>query len=379
MIYLDNAATSFPKPERVVRAVSDCLSNYCGNPGRAGHSLSLKAAEKVYSVRESIAEMLGGEPERVVFTKNATEALSLAIKSFAKPNSHILISSLEHNSVLRCVDSLSESKITYDVFPIFQNPIDTVAAIKRRLKPETSLIVSVHRSNIAPIRVPVELIGELCRKNGIRLVVDASQSAGIEEIKIEKIGASAICAPGHKSLYGVQGSGFALFSKAVRDDEVLPLYVGGSGTNSLSLRMPDSLPERAEAGTLSLPAIAGLGEGVRFVKEIGERELMEHESALIKRLARALEGSRHIIPILPYKTEGNVFSFNVDSLDSEYVASELDKSGICVRGGIHCAPLAHSFVGTKEKGAVRISVGAFNTVNDINCLLKILYGIVKGS
>lgn len=366
MIYLDNAATSFPKPESVLRAVISCMSHYAGNPGRSGHALSRAASECVYETRCAVAELLGGEPEGVVFTKNATEAIALAIRSFVPEGGSVLISSFEHNSVFRTVKSLEKKGVRVYVFDVYPNRCDTLESFRRALSCTPSAVAVIHRSNVAPIILPIAEMGRLCKERGIPFVVDASQSAGVCKLDIEKIGASAICAPGHKSLYSPQGVGFALFSKSVSSDKVIPLYEGGSGSSSLSPYMPSDLPERAEAGTLPLISIAGLKEGIAFVKERGEENLFEYESKLISRLAYLLDSVRGIRVLGNEREKSNLLSFTVRNRDSEEISALLDKRGICTRAGLHCAPLAHNSLGSIEKGAVRISVGAFNKMSDIS-------------
>jgi len=373
MIYLDNAATTFPKPRSVIREVERCLCEYCGNPGRGGHRLSMKAAEAVYSVRCAVCDEFGGLPENVVFTHNATDALNLAIKSLArrhKDGGHILISSLEHNSVRRPCAALAEYGFEYSTFDVPTVPChDRVicAAFERELRDDTKFAVVCHASNICGITLPIRAIGEVCRRRGIPLVVDASQSAGLYDIDIGKMNIGILCCPGHKSLYGIQGGGFALFSADCASPDFwadVTYAQGGSGVSSLDEGMPRELPERFEAGTLAVPSVAALGAGLRFVSS-SRHELREHEAKLIRRLRYMLLNTRGVKVYAPNFDNTNLLLFSQSGVPSDRTAALLDDAGICVRAGLHCSPLAHKLLGTPEDGAVRVSVGAFNSAADV--------------
>ena len=280
MIYLDNAATSFPKPPPVLSAMRDCCARYCGNPGRGSHILALRSAETVYACREALAELFGSEhPENVVFTLNATMALNLAIKGLAGAGDHILFSDLEHNAVRRPIAALTaEKRITYSVFPSLAGRADRtdeaiLAGIRKLLRPNTRILVCTHASNICPVTMPLEAIGALCREKGIRFIVDAAQSAGHLPIDMERMGIDILCAPGHKGLLGGQGCGFLILRDGIR---LRTLTEGGSGVDSVPAEMPEDPPERYEAGTLSTPAIAGLLAGVRYIRQVGLDRVRTH-------------------------------------------------------------------------------------------------------
>ncbi len=372
MIYFDNAATTFPKPASVVREIKRCMTHYCGNPGRSSHKLSLASAEKIYECRSALSEMFGAnDPEKVVFTYNTTYALNMAIKSTVKKGDHVLISELEHNSVLRPIVKLCKCGFCdYDIFPCaFMADNDIISAINALIRRNTKAIVCTHASNVCGITLPIEKIGALCKEKGIRFIVDAAQSAGIYDIDMKRTGIDILCAPGHKALYGPQGVGFAIFTDGYEDSETL--IEGGSGVNSLDEDMPDFLPERFEAGTLATPAIAGLLEGIRFVKEVGTDEIREKESALARRLADVLSSTRGVTLYAP-EYEGNTLLFNIDTLTPARAAAAFDKNGICLRSGFHCSPLSHSALGTGEDGALRAGLGFFNTYEEIELFYKCL-------
>ena len=375
MIYLDNAATTFPKPRVVVDAAAECLSDACGNPGRAGHALSVRAAEVVYSCREAVAEFFGSDaPENVVFAENATGALNLALHGMLRRGDHVLISGIEHNAVLRPVHAMLAEGVTYSVYPASSDPAAVIRELERRLRPDTRLVVACHASNICGIVLPLAEIGAFCEKHRLRFIVDASQSAGKLPVNIGQIRADAICAPGHKGLYGPPGVGFALFGDRYRGEngkKLRPLLSGGSGSRSLEPDMPPFLPDRLEAGTLPLPAIAGLEAGIRAVSSIGPERLAEYEGELAGEAAGRLSAIPGIRVWLPeFAGKNGILLFTADGIPPEEIAAKLDERGICVRAGYHCAPLAHRTVGTPKGGGVRASFSMYNTESDVAALCK---------
>lgn len=364
MIYLDNAATSFPKPAGVWREQMRCMQKYCGNPGRGSHALALAAAEKIYECREEVAALFGSTtPENVIFTMNTTMSLNMAIKGLLRDGDHVLISDMEHNAVRRPVHALAEAgHVTYDVFPTFpsapnRTPTRICASILERIKPNTRMLVCAHASNICSATLPLCEIGALCRQRGILFVVDAAQSAGHLPIDVQKMHIAALCAPGHKGLMGPQGTGILLFGEGV---SAQTLIEGGSGYNSRDAQMPSEAPERYEAGTLPTPAIAGLCEGIREVRRRGIDEIHAHECMLAELLTERLHMLDGVTLYAPHH-KGSVVLFNVDGHSSDAVAQMLDARGFCVRSGLHCAPLAHTTLGTPTGGAVRVSPSVFNT------------------
>lgn len=369
--YLDNAATSFPKPRGVILGVSDCLTNYCGNAGRGSHRLALLAAQKIYQCREEICSIVGANsPENVVFVPSCTYGLNLLIKGILKQGDHVLISDMEHNSVYRPIKKLAdEGRITYDVFEFLsatdKSPVALEAEIEHRIKSRTRLIICAHQSNICSLSVPVDKIGEICRKNHILFALDTAQSIGHAPIDMKKMNIDFLVAPSHKGLYGPQGCGFVVFnSKEILDT----LVEGGSGINSLDEEMPPDIPDRFEAGTLPLPSIVGLYEGIREVKSLDIDTISSHERGLFRLLRDGLMTIRGATVYMP-EHEGNTLLFNIGDIPCTEVGALLDARGICVRSGFHCAALAHRSLGTEKRGAVRTSFGIFNSHRDVERLL----------
>lgn len=369
-VYLDNAATTFPKPPGVSYAVKSCMDTWCGNPGRGAHPLSEKSSEAVFGVRERIAEMFGGRAENVVFTYNATHAINIALKSLLT-GGHIIMSDMEHNAVVRPIMTMG---LRYSIFPAMRGKDEVLEHIRSMIRPDTKAVVTTAASNICPCTLPLKEIGALCRERGLLFIVDASQYAGYHPIKTEEWGISALCAPGHKGLYGPQGSGFVIFSEegAKIASVGRTLTEGGNGVNSREPYMPEFLPERYEAGTVNVPAIVGLGAGMDYVKSNGEEALFMRESALYEEAKRYLLTVNGLTLYAPFYKRGNILLFNLKGKSSEQVARELAERGICVRAGLHCAPLAHSALCTPEHGAVRVSLGTFNTRDDICELINAL-------
>lgn len=357
--YLDCAATSFPKPDTVTEEMCRCMREYCGNPGRGSHAMALRASEVIYSCREAAASLFGSSfPENCILTGNATHALNLAIFGLIPDNSHVLISDMEHNSVLRPVEHLKRERgVSYSIFP---TDGDIIGNIRKRLSPRTSAVICCHSSNIINKTLPAGEIGALCRRAGILFILDASQSAGCADIDMERDNISALCFPGHKGLLGAPGCGMVIFTDGI---SVRPLMFGGSGVNSEEITMPDFLPDRLEAGTMSAPLAAGLLEGIKYVKRRGTENILAHErhltDILYDRYGR--DGRMKIYG----ERGGPLFLFNVYGKTPQRVGALLNDRGICVRTGLHCAPLAHRTVGTPPGGAVRLSVGALTTERDI--------------
>ena len=373
MIYLDNAATTFPKPPQVLREVQRCLSTYCGNPGRGSHRLSNAAGEKIFEVREQVSDFFCcPNPENVVFTLNDTYALNLALKGFLRPNDHVIISNFEHNSVYRPIRAMADcGLIQFNVFDA--STPDAVGQIEKLIRPNTRAVVVNHTSNVCSLTLPVEEIGALCRTRGILFIVDGAQSAGHEDINMEKMGIDVLCAPAHKGLMGIQGCGFLV----LRDGLSLPETVveGGSGVNSLEWQMPDQLPERLEAGTLPTPAIAALGEGIKFVRSIGTDEIKRRTTHLFILTLDRLS-SINGVKIYAPKHQGSTLLFTVSGIPSDTVAAHLDSCGICTRSGFHCCPLGHEALDTPKDGAVRVSFGIFNRDSDTDALYRAVRELV---
>ncbi|MBO5006903.1 MAG: aminotransferase class V-fold PLP-dependent enzyme [Clostridia bacterium] len=376
MIYFDNAATTFPKPPEVVRAMVNCLKNLGGNPGRGAHPLALAAAEAVYDARSEISSFFGGtKPENVVFTQNATQALNTAIFGAVKPGDHILISNLEHNSVYRPVSELYRRGIaSYTVFDALGTSEQTLLNIEKAFRRNTRIIITTHASNICPKVLPVKEISALCRARGLYHIIDASQSAGIYELDIND-GASIICAPGHKGLYGPQGSGFCLFADDFDFSRFSPSVFGGNGLNSEKSEMGHTPPESFEAGTLAVPNIVGLCEGVRFVKRLGLSRIQKYEESICERILSRLRKDDRIKIYTPAESTGATILLNVSGKSSAQIASSLSEKGICTRAGMHCSPLAHDSLGTGGD-ALRLSFSVFNTEKEADEFYRILENII---
>ena len=369
MIYLDNAATSFPKPRRVIDEQTRCMQLYGGNPGRGSHALALAAAQKIYECREEIATFFNiPNPERVIFTMNATMAINTVIKGLLHSGDHVLISDMEHNAVFRPIYKLArDGVITYNVFETFPtNPTRTTemicASVLEKIRPNTRMLICAHASNICSATLPIKEIGALCRKKGILFVVDAAQSAGHLPIDVTEMQIDALCLPGHKGLWGPQGCGALVLGAEIVADTLIE---GGSGYNSLEGNMPEEAPERYEAGTLPTPAIAGLTEGIREVKRLGIEHIYAHECALTTRLADHLSSMPKVKLYAPHH-KGGVLLFSLQEISSDRVGAFLNERSFCVRTGFHCAALAHATLATPSSGAVRVSPSLFNTTTQID-------------
>ena len=368
LVYLDNAATSYPKPPSVLKAVTDAIESFGGNPGRSSHSLARKTADAVFDTREAVASLFGGQSERVVFTASATQALNIAIRGLVPKNSHVLISNIEHNAVLRPV----ATHTTYSIYPSYTDPGQILSSLERNLRPDTSAVIACHRSNILPIELPLDIIGSFTKKHHLHFIVDASQSAGVCEINVEKSGISALCAPFHKGLFGIRGGGFVLFNQALKTESIQPFVLGGSGSDSQSLTMPTDLPERLEAGTLPVEAILSLKAGINFVNEVGISQIRTKEEALAAYLRERMLSLPFLRLYTANRQSGSVVLFNLRNRSPAEIASKLDENGIALREGLHCAPLAHRLCGTEKSGALRASVGYFNTKDDIDYFIDTL-------
>ncbi len=379
MIYLDNAATTAIKPASVRRAMQEAMLRYGANPGRGGYPLSLQTAEMIYRCREKAADFFGlGQADGVVFTQNCTHALNLAIKGLVRPGGKVVVSSLEHNAVMRPLTALQKSHgIRVEVAEvIFGDDEATFRSFERLIDSETDLVVCTHASNVCGLILPIEKIGHLCRRWGIPLVVDAAQSAGTVPIHMERMGIDCLCMPGHKGLYGPTGTGMLLTSHPIPTT----LIEGGTGTFSADFNQPEQLPERLESGTVNTVGIAGLSAGLSFVRQKGNERIHTYEIGLIRTLYDELKSLRPVVLYMDRPSVAHfspVLSFNVEGIPSEQVAEELSRLGFAVRAGLHCAPAAHRRLGTLEQGTVRISPSVFNQEQQIESLVESVKKILK--
>ncbi len=371
LCYLDNGATTFPKPPAVWQETARCISEYCGNAGRGSHILADMAAEKIYEARCLARDLFSApDEERVVLTCNATHALNAAIRGLVPRGSHVIISDLEHNSVLRCVAMLArEEGVEYS---IFRTEGDVLSNIRSLIRKNTSAVICIHSSNVTNVTLPIERIGKMLYSEGILFIVDAAQSAGSRRIDVSSSKISALCAAGHKGLLGPQGTGLCIFSPEVSPK---PLMYGGSGSESRLVSMPSPLPDRLEAGTLSAPLAAGLCEGIKYVMAEGEENICKRERAVVERIRRHYKGSRRIREYS--RGEGSLWLFNVKGKSAQEIGRALSERGVCTRAGLHCAPLAHMTLGTPEDGAVRVSAGPFNTLRDADHFIASLDDILE--
>lgn len=360
MIYLDSAATSLLKPPSVHRAVSDALSGL-SSPGRGGHAGAMAAAGVLYDCRETLAGFFGvAEPERVVFTFNATHGLNIAIKSLVKSGDRVVVSGYEHNAVMRPLHAIG-ARVDVASSPLFR-PEAAVEAFSRKLE-GAKAAVCTHVSNVFGYILPIRDIAALCRAQNVPLIVDASQSAGCIPLEFDALGAEYAAMPGHKGLLGPQGTGVLL----CRNERGGTLIEGGTGSDSENVDMPRFLPDRLEAGTHNMPGVAGLLAGVRWLEKRKSGAVLNHEQQMCRMMCRLLsENPRmRVYAAEDADAQSGVLSVAVDGMDCEDVARILAEKGIAVRAGLHCAPLAHQTAGTLESGTVRFSFSPFTTVCDV--------------
>ncbi|WP_265444503.1 aminotransferase class V-fold PLP-dependent enzyme [Acetivibrio straminisolvens] len=380
MIYLDNAATSYPKPQRVYDEMLFCMKEFCANPGRSGHEMSMRSGRAVYETREIVSRFFNIEnPMRVVFTKNATEALNIAINGVLKKGDHVITTSMEHNSVLRPLKTLERNNIIEltIVWGNYFGEID-VTDIERSIKKNTKMIICSLSSNVNGIIMPIKDIGRIAEDNKIIFLVDASQGAGSIRLDVQEIKADMVAIPGHKDLLGPQGVGALYVSEKV---EITPIMQGGTGSRSESFYQPEFFPDILESGTLNTPGIVGLGFGIKFIESFGIDNIRIYKHMLIKRLYEGIENLSGIklYSLKDMEKNSGIISFNFMGMDSAKICVMLDKMyGIASRSGLHCAPLAHETIGTKATGTVRLSVGCFNTIEEIDTTIGALKRISQG-
>lgn len=373
MIYLDNAATTGMKPKTVINAVVSGLKNYSANPGRGGHKTSIEAAQKIYEVRNKICKYFNcGDVNSVCFTPGCTASINYVLCGCLKNGDHVIISSLEHNAVLRPLVSLKEKKnIDIDILKIdINSPESCVSELKRLIKSNTKMVFITHASNVFGTVLPVKEIGEICEEKGILFGVDAAQSAGHIPIDVMNMKIDYLCVAPHKGLYSPMGCGILIAEKNI--DSIL--IKGGTGVNSISPNQPEDFPERIESGTLNLPAILGIGAGIDFVNNPALYPYKKRERNLILFLKEELKRINSLTYTcrLSDANQVPVVSFNIMDKSSEEVAAFLSANNIAVRGGLHCAPLAHKFSETLDIGTVRVSTSLFSTEKDIESLIAVL-------
>lgn len=377
-VYLDNAATTFPKPDSVYLAVEHALRDIGVGPGRGGYKRGIAASRLVFEARELLASFFAiKDSTRLVFTQNATEALNLAVNGLLHSGDHVVSTTMEHNSLVRPLHA-AESRgvevtwVTADRYGFVST--DKIAAAMR---PTTRLVALSHCSNVTGTIQPVEEIGVLTRKSGVLLLLDAAQSAGHIPIDVNKFNIDLLALPGHKGLLGPQGTGLLFIAEGV---DLMPLIVGGTGSFSSEFGQPDVLPERYESGTMNTPGIAGLKAGIEFILETGLDRIRQKETMLVSQLLHGLRELSDVTLYGPEKQEqcGGVVSFTVEGFDPATIGFRLDSEyDISVRVGLHCAPFAHKTIGTYPGGTIRVSPGYFNSEEDIVAFLGAMRTIVS--
>lgn len=369
MIYLDNAATTFPKPQNVYDSVDDCIKNYCANPGRGTHNLSIKCESKIFDCRERLSILLNIEnPLNIIFTSNATDSLNIAIKGVLKSGDHAITTMIEHNSVLRPLYSLKNFNIETTIIPVNSLGYLNITDIKKSIRKNTKAIIINHGSNVIGTIQNLEAIGAIAKSYGILFIVDASQTIGFYDINVKKMNINLLAFPGHKSLFGLQGTGGLYISDNV---EISTLKEGGTGSNSESMIQPNFLPDKMESGTLNTPGIISLNEGLKFIFSNGINNIRNHEISLLEYLTLELKKLSFvkIYGETNSKLKAPVLSFNIDNHDSSEVGRYLNSLDIYLRTSYHCSPLIHKIIGTERIGTVRVSPGYFNTFNDIETFI----------
>ena len=374
MIYLDNAATTFPKPESVYKRVDQILREVAGSPGRAAHSMAMEASRVVFEARESLASLLSIEDSsRIAFTRNATEAINIALKGVLEPGDHLITTAFEHNSVARPARSLektgvSVTRVSSNV-PGLVGPDDIEAAITE----ETKLVCVTHASNVFGTLQPVKEIGALCRSRGIVFMVDGAQTVGAIPVSPEELNMDILAGTGHKALFGLQGTGFLYLREGI---ELPPLVDGGTGEVDDYIEMPD----RLEAGTMNMPGIGGLGAGIDFIFKTGLDNVRAREEELIGALIEGIKDIEGVNIIGPASARERValVSFTLPGIEARDVGIMLDEDySIMVRCGTHCAPEAHKCAGTYPAGTIRVGVSYFNTIDDIERFVEVIKSILK--
>ncbi len=355
----------------VHRAVSDALIRYGANPGRSGHRMSLQAAEMIYSCREKAADFFGlSDPQGVVFTANCTTAINMVIRGVVRDGGRVLISDMEHNAVLRTVNDLPFGT-RYDVARWSSDDDEIIDNFRRSITKDTRLMVCTHASNVFGCVFPIARLANLAHEHGVLFCVDAAQSAGVLPIDMERDGIDFLCVAPHKGLYAPTGTGMLLCRTR---HPLYPLICGGTGNQSLSVNQPDDLPERLESGTVNTCGIAGISAGLDYLQMQGRESIYRHEMALLQSAYDALSACEGVVLYTEKPIVGRfvpVLSVNVEGIPSEQTAAWLDKAGVFVRAGLHCAPMAHRRFGTIPDGTVRIAPSAFTRKGDMQTVCKL--------
>lgn len=381
MIYFDNAATSWPKPPQVLEAMIRFMNEIGANPGRSGYQLSIEAARIIYETRLALANLFNiKDPLRIIFTLNATESINLALKGLLKPNDHVITSSMEHNSVMRPLRYLERQGIEVTIILCSQKGFLDPDDLKKKIKPNTKMIILNHASNVTGTILPIREVGQIARNYNLIFLVDAAQTAGAYPIDVQSDSIDLLAFTGHKSLYGPQGTGGLVINSRISEKDMIPLKHGGTGSRSEYEEQPDFFPDRFESGTLNSIGISGLLSGVRFVLDNGINKIRQHELGLTERL---IEGLRQFRQIKIYGPEYpnqriSTISFNIEGLSPSYVALYLEKEyRILSRAGLQCSPSAHRTIGTFPNGTVRFSLSYFNNKEEIDRAIEALNSLIE--
>ena len=381
-IYLDNASTTFPKAPNVANAMANYITNYGININRGSYALAYDVEDIIYTTRQRLNTLFNGhDPSHVIFTQNVTMSLNMVIKGLLKAGDHVLVSSMEHNAVMRPLTQLLAKDITFDVIPCDKTGSVQLECIEALIRPNTVAMIINHASNVCGTIQPIESIGAICKEHDLHFIVDAAQTAGVIPIDVKACHIDALCFTGHKGLLGPQGIGGIILTKEMVQT-LTPLIAGGTGSFSHLETMPTNMPDAFESGTLNLPGIIGLNEGLSYIESVGTENIHNHELALTKAF---LEGLRSItgVTIIGKQDIQNrtaVVSITIDDMDPASIAYELESIyRIMTRVGLHCAPRAHQTLGTYPEGTVRFSFGYANTLEDVDMALSALHTIVKNT
>lgn len=381
-IYLDNASTSFPKAPTVATAMSDYITNRGININRGSYALAYDVEDIIYTTRQRLHTLFNGhDPSHVIFTQNVTMSLNMVIKGLLKAGDHVLVSSMEHNAVMRPLTQLLDKGITFDTIPCDSTGSIQMDSIEPLIRPNTVALIINHASNVCGTIQPLESIGAICKAHNLQFIVDAAQTAGVIPIDVKACHIDALCFTGHKGLLGPQGIGGIILTKEMAQT-LTPLIAGGTGSFSHLETMPTHIPDAFESGTLNLPGIIGLNEGLAYIKSVGLETIHNHELALTQAFLEGLQSidGINIVGKQNIQDRTAVVSITIDSMDPAYIAYELESTyHIMTRVGLHCAPRAHQTLGTYPEGTVRFSFGYANTLKDVEAALSALHVIVKSS
>ena len=381
-IYLDNASTSFPKAPTIATAMSDYITNRGININRGSYALAYDVEDIIYTTRQRLHTLFNGhDPSHVIFTQNVTMSLNMVIKGLLKAGDHVLVSSMEHNAVMRPLTQLLDKGITFDIIPCDKTGSIQLESMDSLIRPNTVAMIINHSSNVCGTIQPLESIGSICKAHNLQFIVDAAQTAGVIPIDVKACHIDALCFTGHKGLLGPQGIGGIILTKEMAQT-LIPLIAGGTGSFSHLETMPTHMPDAFEAGTLNLPGIMGLNEGLSYIESQGMENIHNHELGLTQAFLEGLQSidSINIVGKQNIQTRTAVVSITIDGMDPANIAYELESTyHIMTRVGLHCAPRAHQTLGTYPEGTVRFSFGYANTHKDVKSALSALHRIVKNT